>query len=78
MPDTNYYCPKCRGPMARGFVAERGGSSGRFVATWVEGEPVNREIFGLKGDNLEIHNRMQFAVRSLRCGKCGFLELYAV
>ena len=40
---------------------------------------VGRSSFlGVKGSNIEIGGRRQFSVRSLRCERCGFLELYAV
>lgn len=78
MAEPIYRCPKCAGEMSRGFVAERGDSSARFPANWIEGDPVHVQRFGLTGDNVEVHGRRQFPVRSMRCGQCGFLELYAV
>jgi predicted nucleic-acid-binding Zn-ribbon protein len=77
MAQQVYACPKCGGDMRRGFLAERGEHS-TFVAKWIDGEPVNAEIFGIRGQNVNIQNRNSFQVRSLRCDLCGFLELYAV
>ena len=63
--------------MRRGFISERSESS-TMIANWVDGEPVNAELFGIKGVNVSVHNRNKFPVRSLRCDQCGFLELYAI
>lgn len=70
-------CSKCGGKMRRGFLADRGDHN-TFVAHWIHGEPVNAEIFGIKGDNVDVRNRNAFPVCSIRCDQCGFLELYAV
>ncbi|MFL6467378.1 MAG: hypothetical protein ACJ72Z_05420 [Pyrinomonadaceae bacterium] len=70
-------CSKCGGKMRRGFIAEKTDHH-TMIASWVDGEPVNAEIFGLRGVNVDVRNRNQFPVRSLRCDQCGFLELYAI
>jgi predicted nucleic-acid-binding Zn-ribbon protein len=70
-------CPKCNGRMRLGFLAERGQQS-TYVAQWIDGEPVNPELCGRKGVNVDVRNRNAFPVRSIRCDQCGFLELYAV
>ncbi len=62
--------------MRRGFVAERS-EHYTMVAKWVDGEPVNAELFGIKGTNVDISKRNTFPIRSIRCDQCGFLELYA-
>lgn len=77
MTAESYKCPKCNGSMFRGFIAERSDNAS-FVANWIEGEPINRKMFGITGMNVEVHGRRQFGIRSLRCEQCGFLELYAV
>lgn len=69
-------CAKCGGKMRRGFIAERS-EHYTMIARWIDGEPVNAELFGIKGTNVDVRNRNQFPVRSLRCDHCGFLELYA-
>lgn len=70
-------CSKCGGKMRLGFLAERGQHS-TYVAKWIDGEPVNAELFGIQGVNVDVRNRNAFPIRSLRCDQCGFLELYAV
>lgn len=43
---------------------------------WVEGEP---EFNSFLGDvEVNVDTKKKYTVRALRCGKCGFLELYAV
>lgn len=78
MAQKSYICPKCGGPMSRGFVSERGDNSSRFVARWTEGDPLQVQRFGITGENVQVDGRRQFSIRSLRCENCGFLELYAV
>ena len=63
--------------MRRGFIAERS-EHYTMIANWVDGDPVNAELFGIKGSNVDVRNRNKFPVRSLRCDQCGFLELYAI
>ena len=77
MTQEAYKCIKCGFETARGFVADYSEGSD-FVVRRVEGEPQNVTIFGITGKNVETRNRRQFNVRSLRCERCGFLELYAV
>ncbi len=78
MAEQAYHCPKCGGTMTKGFLAERGESATRFIAQWTEGDPQPVQFLGLTGENVNTAGRRQFPVRSLRCGRCGFLELYAV
>lgn len=63
--------------MVKGFAAEK--SEHYYMnLVWVDGEPVNPTIFGIKGDNVDVRGEQLLPVRGLRCTKCGFLEFYAV
>ena len=64
-------CPKCSGIMEEGFLPEHGRS---FViaSTWHEGEPEPSFWRGTKIDPMK-----EKKIRSFRCVKCGFIELYA-
>lgn len=66
-------CPKCQGLMEEGFVLDRGHYDTRRVNTWVEGEPVKSFWSGIK-----VKNKLQFEVKTFRCGGCGYNESYAV
>lgn len=77
MSEHAFKCPKCGGETTRGFVAERD-ENNTFVAEWIEGEPRNASLFGIQGVNVDIRDRRRLPIRSLRCDRCGFLELYAV
>ena len=77
MAQEGYKCVKCGFEASRGFLVDYSEGSD-FLVRWVEGEPQSVTIFGITGKNVETRNRRQFNVRSLRCERCGFLELYAV
>lgn len=64
-------CPKCTGAMVAGFLPYESYGT-RKPAAWVEGEPVRSIWTGLK-----LRGKRQLPIRSLRCARCGFLELYA-
>ena len=76
MTPEGYKCMKCGYQASRGFLVDYSEGSD-FLVRWVEGEPQNVTVFGITG-NVETRSRQQFNVRSLRCERCGFLELYAV
>jgi len=76
MSEEKYRCRLCGGDTSRGFVSDFH-SSNYFVAKWVEGEPEQTEFLGLKS-NVKTAGRRQFEVRSVRCEKCGYLELYGI
>jgi len=63
--------------MVRGFAADKS-EHYYMTLTWVDGEPDHPSLLGIKGDNVKINNTERSVVRGLRCGKCGYLELYAV
>ena len=77
MSQKGYQCVKCGHSSTKGFLVDYSQGSD-FVVRWVEGEPQNVTVFGITGKNVETRDRRQFNVRSLRCERCGFLELYAV
>ena len=64
--------------MYTGFIASKSQGTTHYVGKWVAGEPVQVEMFGIVGANVDVEGRHQFLVRSFRCDSCGFLELYAV
>lgn len=74
---SDHKCSKCGGTMTRGFVADRDRVT-YYEAKWVEGDPEHDQLFGFVGESVATFDRQNFVVRSMRCEKCGFLELYAV
>lgn len=77
MSSQQYICSKCGGNMIKGFAADK--SEHYYMKLgWVDGEPENVSLLGIKGDNVKVNDRVRHVVRGLRCEKCGFLELYAV
>jgi DNA-directed RNA polymerase subunit RPC12/RpoP len=79
MENQIFKCVKCGGEMKRGFLADAAHSSRTYFPSYfVEGEPINRETFVGASADLETEGRNMYLLRSLRCEKCGFAELYAV
>ena len=70
-------CPKCRGSMVKGLVANWSDGS-HFQAVWLDGEPEFKRFMGITGSNLNTTGKTEYSIRALRCSKCGFLEHYAV
>jgi hypothetical protein len=56
-----------------GYLLEYGDSNFRTAAQWVSGAP---EDSAFQGANLK--GRQQYTIQAFRCGKCGFLESYAL
>ncbi|MGD9562599.1 MAG: hypothetical protein AB7F88_10890 [Pyrinomonadaceae bacterium] len=77
MPEQEYNCGKCGANMRRGFIAERNNHD-YYVTNWYEGEPTGKTLLGIELPTVDTANRGSFGIRSLRCDRCGFLELYAV
>ncbi len=77
MIEPQYNCSKCGGGMIKGFAADKS-EQYYMKLSWVDGEPEQVSLLGIKGDNIKIYDRERFDVRGLRCQKCGFLELYAI
>jgi hypothetical protein len=58
--------------MAPGFLLDRGHHNQGKVGQWVEGQPERSFWFGLK-----LSDRERYPISTMRCERCGFLELYA-
>ena len=65
-------CPRCKGDMEDGFVADKAHYSVPETQKWVEGAPERSFWSGLKLKGKEV-----FSVRTYRCERCGYLESYA-
>lgn len=65
-------CPRCQGQMEAGFVMDRGQAGMRSEQEWVEGDLEKSFWLGVR-----TKGREQFAVRTYRCQRCGYLESYA-
>jgi len=68
-------CPKCGGPMARGFVADHSDHNAIRQSRWVEGVPEQGFLGFLTG--LRTRGKTALYVHTYRCGHCGYLESYA-
>ena len=77
MTQEGYKCIKCGHHATRGFLADYSDGA-NFLSKRVEGEPQQVSFLGNADTNIEVDGRRQFHVRSLRCERRGFLELYAV
>jgi predicted nucleic-acid-binding Zn-ribbon protein len=62
-------CPKCGGEMTEGFFLD---PDNWATARWFAGPP-KKAIFG----GMQTKGNESYSVKSFRCSKCGFLELYA-
>lgn len=66
-------CPKCAGPMERGFTLDRGHLHTPTPGSWASGEPsASFWKFGAPHQGERV-----LEVVSFRCRACGFLESYA-
>ena len=65
-------CPKCNGSMTEGFIVDQGDYGSAHVSTYQAGQPRRSIWTGLKQDK-----KQQFAIVTLRCERCGYLENYA-
>ncbi|WP_294171369.1 hypothetical protein [uncultured Sphingomonas sp.] len=65
-------CSKCGSSMAAGFVLDQTDSF-YVVGKWIAGAPVKSIWTGLK-----LRGRDQHEITTFRCGRCGFLESYAL
>lgn len=77
MSEVRFSCGKCGGNMVKGFAADKSEHYYMKLA-WIDGEPQQASLLGIKGDNVDIRGESRRDVRGLRCEKCGYLELYAV
>ena len=60
----NDKCPKCKGKMVKGYIADRTDMGMIKKQAWAEG---NKPKVGRKTKDVVAH----------RCEQCGYLELYA-
>jgi hypothetical protein len=58
--------------MEEGLVLDKGHGGELNVPEWLEGPPERSFWFGIKTKGKE-----RFAIRTLRCQRCGYLESYA-
>ena len=65
-------CLRCKGPMERGFVADKAHYSVPETQKWVEGIPERSFWSGLKTKDRDV-----VPVSTWRCERCGYLESYA-
>jgi len=64
-------CTKCQGSMSEGVLVDTG--YGAFsVSAWQGGAPIVSRWFGLK-----VKKKALIPTTAYRCGRCGFIELYA-
>lgn len=80
-PRPSTQCPKCSAPMELGILVDGagrtksvvGGSGPERVQEWVRGTP-SRSFFS---ESFKADGRDRLQVATLRCVRCGYLELYA-
>lgn len=65
-------CPKCSGSMSEGFIVDHGDYGATHVSTFQAGEPARNFWTGTKQSPED-----QFAIVTMRCNRCGYLESYA-
>ena len=74
MVDTSLHCPKCRGSMEKGYVADL--TYGAVMqSAWTPGEPIRRRILG--GIKWSWSQSANTPIVMFRCQSCGYLEAYA-
>jgi hypothetical protein len=71
MTGASDHCPKCRGPMERGYVLDNT-HGGRLVSHWSAGQPQKSFWTGTKPPD-----DRQIPIGTFRCKSCGFLESWA-
>jgi predicted nucleic-acid-binding Zn-ribbon protein len=73
-------CPKCRGTMYAGFVAEHGGEKSAALVRWHFGDPDPAIEAGSNPADPDLPLELfecGLVVAAFRCEACGFVELYA-
>ncbi len=68
--ETERICPKCKGVMLEGWIAEIG--KGTMPIKWVAGKPEPSFWTGTK-----LPKERTFEVITYGCTECGYLESYA-
>jgi hypothetical protein len=71
MTNKKLQCPKCKGEMVQGFVADYSGPAA-LVASWHAGQPKKKLIGHTKAPRGE-----GVPIGAYCCQECGLLELYA-
>jgi predicted nucleic-acid-binding Zn-ribbon protein len=66
-------CAKCGAEMEEGFALDRTGGK-HDVMSWVSSKALVK-LFG--GGGAKLNSGDSRAIKSFRCSKCGYLELYA-
>ena len=64
-------CPKCQGSFDEGVIVDSGYGS-YSVSSWQSGPPKVSRWFGLN-----VNRKALVPTTAFRCGRCGFIELYA-
>jgi len=72
MSDKAIACVKCGKNMEPGFIADHGDGMTVWCCSWVEGTPERSFFTGHK-----TRGKRLYAVGTMRCTGCGFLESYA-
>jgi len=73
-------CPKCRGTMYAGFIAEHSGQDSATVLRWNFGDPdpsIETGSHPVDPDSPIEMFECGLAVTAFRCDACGYIELYA-
>jgi predicted nucleic-acid-binding Zn-ribbon protein len=65
-------CPKCQGSMSEGVIADKGDAQW-VIASFLPGAPKVSRWFGLK-----VRKKDLVPISAWRCGRCGYLESYAL
>jgi hypothetical protein len=71
MTNNKMQCPKCKGEMVQGFVADYS-MGAALVTSWHAGQPKKKLIGHTKAPRDE-----GVPIGAFRCQECGFLEFYA-
>ena len=64
-------CTKCQGSMSEGVMVDMAYHAS-VVSAWQSGPPTVSRWFGLK-----VNKKALIPTTAYRCGRCGFIELYA-
>ncbi len=65
-------CPKCKGEMLQGFIADFGHGNVRRVSSWIKGRPRKSFWTGTKSPSKD-----RVPIGAFCCKGCGFLEFYS-
>ena len=71
MGNNKMPCPKCKGEMVQGFVADYS-MAAALVASWHAGQPKKKLVGHTKAPLAE-----GVPIGAYRCQECGFLEFYS-